>query len=136
MVAYSFKAQFEEEIRSGRKLQTVRGPRQRHARPGETVQLYCAMRTKHCRKIVNPDPICRDVRLISIDLSYDAPRIIAAIEIDGVALSEDEITAFAVADGFGCDRPGACPVFRMGRFWLANHNGMTFDGVVVRWCAA
>lgn len=45
MVAYSFQKRFVEPIRSGRKRQTIRADRKRHARPGEVLQLYSGMRT-------------------------------------------------------------------------------------------
>lgn len=63
MVAYSFKKRFVDPIRVGLssvslsfdcqpKRQTIRSiGKRRHARPGETLQLYTAMRTKQCRKI-------------------------------------------------------------------------------------
>lgn len=134
MVAYSFKAMFAEPIVSRAKRQTVRGERRRHARPGEPVQLYVAMRTKHCRKLVTPDPICIDVRPIEIGLSWSRdPNIITDIEIDGVALSADEIEAFAVADGFGSVLADGFARRRMGQFWLQNHEWNTFIGVLIRW---
>jgi len=133
MVAYSFKAQFEEPIATGAKTQTVRGNRARHARPGEALQLYVAMRTRHCRKILTPDPLCIDVRSIEIVVATYHPTIIKQIEIEGIPLSLEEMALFAIADGFGCEKPGACPLFRMGRFWLSTHGEGTFDGVVIRW---
>lgn len=133
MVAYSFASQFVEPVATLKKRQTVRGFRKRHARPGEELQLFTAMRTKHCRKILTPDPICLDVRHIVIDLAPRNPKLIVLIEIDGIALDDAAIEAFAVADGFGSDRPGACPRFRMGRFWLQNHHAGAFEGVVIRW---
>lgn len=63
MVAYSFNKRFEEPIATGHpatgviKRQTIRADRQRHARPGELLQIYCGMRTKQCRKII-ADPVC------------------------------------------------------------------------------
>jgi hypothetical protein len=69
MVAYSFKKQFIAPILSGvfgvaaglplppgenyfPKRQTIRAiGKRRHARPGEMIQLYTAMRTKQCRKL-------------------------------------------------------------------------------------
>ena len=50
MVAYSFNSRFEVAIREGWKTQTIRAGRKRHARPGEMLQLFCGMRTAHCRK--------------------------------------------------------------------------------------
>lgn len=133
MVAYSFKAQFEEAISTLGKRQTVRGHRKRHALPGEPVQLFVAMRTKACRKLLTPDPICVDVRPIAIAIDIRSPRLIASIEIAGVVLSDDEIDAFAHADGFGMF-PDARARRQMGQFWLKAHPGIRhFDGVVIRW---
>ena len=133
MVAYSFKAMFADPIERGVKCQTVRADRQRHACPGEPVQLYTAMRTRHCRKLLTPDPICIDVRRIEIDLAPKNPLMIAGIEIDGVALNSDEIEAFAMADGFSADLLGGTARRSMGLFWLRNHGAILFNGVVIRW---
>lgn len=63
MVAYSFQKRFLPKVVAGlepgpwlpgMKRHTMRQPRlgrSRHARPGETVQLYTAMRTKHSRQV-------------------------------------------------------------------------------------
>ena len=64
MVAYSFQKRFVGHITAGlepgpwlpgMKRHTLRRPRAdgRHARPEQPLQLYTAMRTKHCRKIGN-----------------------------------------------------------------------------------
>lgn len=133
MVAYSFKAQFEEPIATRVKCQTVRGERKRHARPGEPIQLYVAMRTKYCRKIITPDPVCIDVRPIDIFTSTGHPKLISSIEIAGVKLNDDEIEAFAIADGFGSALANGFARQRMGEFWLKNHPWQGFVGVVIRW---
>lgn len=61
MVAYSFHRMFAPDVEAMIKRQTVRAHRKRHARIGEPVQLYTGMRTKQCRKLVIPDPICHRV---------------------------------------------------------------------------
>jgi len=131
MVAYSFRPQFEEPIITLIKLQTVRANRKRHARPGEPVQLYTGMRTRSCRKLLTPDPICRDVRHIEIGLDSLSPQLIDAIEIEGVALNGDEIEAFAIADGFGSAAKGFARR-RMGEFWCQSYDWRRFIGVVIR----
>lgn len=68
MVAYGFKKFFSPQIESGHKRQTVRGNRDRHARPGERVQLYEGLRTQYCRKII-ADPVCTHVVPIEIVVS-------------------------------------------------------------------
>ena len=133
MVAYSFAPQFVEAVSTLKKRQTVRGLRKRHARPGEPIQLYAGMRTKYCRKLVTPDPVCRDVRHIRIDIDARAHFVITAIAIDGVHLSDDEIEAFAMADGFGGALADGFARQRMGLFWLKHHEWNLFEGVVIRW---
>lgn len=135
MVAYSFKRQFAPQIVSLDKLQTVRGHRKRHARPGEPMQLYSGMRTKSCVKLLDVDPICRDVRDISIRIHDKHPDLIEAIRIDGDHLDDAGIEAFAVLDGFGYGVVGGLARRRMGDFWIVNHGAshFSFSGVVLRW---
>lgn len=141
MVAYSFKRFFEPQIATGFKRQTVRGQRPRHARPGEAVQLYVGMRTRFCRKIVDPDPICTETLPIVIETSTLLDCIIAAIEIDGRRLHRDEIEEFARADGFApehindvaIDMQGKTARENMGAFWQANHPIGLFTGELIRW---
>lgn len=133
MVAYSFKAQFAEPIVTLAKRQTVRGVRKRHARPGEALQLYTGMRTRGCRKLLDRDPVCIDVRPIVIDLDVRHPHVIKAIRLDGIDLSDDEIEAFAVADGFGSGLVDGYARGLMGDFWAKTHDWNGFLGVVIRW---
>lgn len=134
MVAYSFKAQFAGPIVALEKRQTVRGNRARHARPGEPIQLYTAMRTKHCRKLLDRDPICLDVRPILIDVAPRHPNMIVAIEVDHIRLSDPEMEEFAVADGFGGSFDDCLTAKqRMGWFWFREHGAGVFNGVVIRW---
>lgn len=133
MVAYSFKALFVPQIVSLMKCQTVRAERPRHARPGEAVQLYQAMRTKDCRKIIL-DPVCTAV--LPIEICVSETRGILWISIDGDDVKDPE--AFAAADGFHpshylAARPGATALENMSRFWLDNHDAGTFQGVLIKW---
>ena len=133
MVAYSFAPQFIEPVCTLKKRQTVRGLRKRHAQPGEAIQLYTAMRTRHCRKLVTPDPVCLDVRHIRIDLNTKHGLLIAGISIEGVALDDDDIERFAVADGFGSALSEGFARQRMGEFWVSRYEWAAFEGVVIRW---
>ena len=133
MVAYSFKAQFAEPIIALEKRQTVRGLRKRHALPGEAVQLYTAMRTRHCRKLLGHDPICKDVRRIDIIVDGSHPELIASIAIEGVALDDAGTEAFAWDDGFRPMADGSSARHHMGSFWLNSHGNGLFEGVVIRW---
>lgn len=136
MVAYSFKAQFAEPIATLQKRQTVRGNRARHARPGEPVQLYSGMRTKYCRKLLDRDPICLDVRPIRLILDTRHEDVITSIWIDGTYLDADDMEAFAVADGFGAALADGWALRRMGQFWRRTHEWDNFSGVVIRWGAS
>lgn len=134
MVAYSFKTGFVAAIQAGRKRQTVRGNRtRRHARPGEAVQLYTGMRTKHCRKILDPDPICLRLDEIALEVG-SSPGRFALFEINGIPLDAAEIEAFAAAAGFS--RPVVSTITStewMVRFWAVTHGRQRFEGVVIHW---
>lgn len=142
MVAYSFKAMFGLQVSWGVKSQTVRAVRKRHVRQGEHVQLYQGMRTIHCRKLVNPDPICTRVRAIEISVSDLLPAAIVSIVIDGVALHRDEIELFCRADGFAPSwvaefgMRGQTARENMGQFWLQHHGIGRFEGVLIEWESA
>ncbi len=137
MVAYSFAPQFVAPIEARTKLQTVRGHRRRHARPGEPIQLYTGMRTKQCRKLMSPDPIC--IRLWDIRIVVDPAerRLISNMEIEGIYQSPWDVEAFAKHDGFVADAEHSA-AWRMGEFWLKSHPAgddgrIDFSGVVIRW---
>lgn len=137
MVAYSFAPQFIEPIIARTKRQTVRANRRRHAREGEAIQLYTAMRTKHCRKLITPDPICIGVQPITITLDAQAEQLITGITVGHVALSDVGIERFAERDGFASLAKGFARR-RMGEFWLKAHaepgaRWVEFDGVCIRW---
>lgn len=141
MVAYSFAPQFADQVASLTKRQTVRADRKRHARPGEPVQLYAGMRTRQCRKLVDIDPVYVDVRPIEIDFYCDwldnHPQwsaYICYLSIDGKALTDAEIEAFAEADGFNPDRLNdGLSARRMAKFWAKHHGLGGFAGVVINW---
>lgn len=79
MVAYSFQKRFVSHIQAGLEpgpwmpgmkrhtLRELRAGRGRHARPEQALQLYTAMRTKHCRLIGRA--VCRAV--FRVDLLWD-----------------------------------------------------------------
>lgn len=142
MVAYSFAPQFADQVAMLAKRQTVRADRKRHARAGERIQLYAGMRTRQCRKLVEIDPICTDVRPIEIDIAlfWRKTRPVRAAQIVGitldhaVVLSSAEIEAFAVADGFGASgKNDGLAAMRMADFWWLNHGLGLFTGVLIRW---
>lgn len=131
MVAYSFKQRFVKPIKAGLgmkvfaeigdpictpKRQTIRAVgKRRHARAGETLQLYTAMRTKQCRKI--GEATCVYVMPISIDV------LKTKLKFSDFVTDAD---AFARADGFDCAAD-------MHAFWLKEHGPGKFEGVLIRW---
>jgi hypothetical protein len=126
MVAYSFRARFCQSIIEGKKRQTIRAPRRRHASVGDPMQLYTAMRTKHCRKILDPDPICESIEPVRLLFGEGRPRIWIAGEPWPVL----DNNAFARIDGFDDMRD-------MMAFWNAEHGDgkdvIDFSGVLIKW---
>jgi len=122
MVAYSFKKQFVAPILAGTKRQTIRAERKRHARPGEAVQLYTAMRTRQCRQI--GIAVCTSVLGIQIDVEGG---IIREMETGVAIRTAADLDDFAMLDGF----PNWS---EMAAFWRENHpDTPVFSGVLIRW---
>ncbi len=127
MVAYSFQKRFVGRVQAGlepgpwlpgMKRHTLRLPRQRgHARLDDALQLYTAMRTKHCRLIGRA--IATHVISVTVlvgsehpfslrsemgQASWEAPEMAAPIIHrlirSGRPLAADEMEEFARTDGF------------------------------------
>ncbi|MBX9596071.1 MAG: hypothetical protein K2X46_17030 [Roseomonas sp.] len=126
MVAYSFKKQFERPIRDLTKGQTIRADRKRHARPGEEVQLYIGMRTKHCRLIGRAT--CLEVLPCIVDLLCSEVDIYGATTVEKLGIDKPgSLDAFAVQDGFA-------NFLEMELFWARqNPSVLVFKGVLIRW---
>lgn len=133
MVAYSFNKRFAEPIATGHpatgiiKRQTIRAPRKRHVRPGEAIQLYQGMRTKHCRKII-ADQVCVEVRPIELFVTLGYVRFTDTGEAFGISTMLDD---FARQDGF-------LHWVDLQTFWQAAHpeasdKDRMFPGVLIRW---
>lgn len=133
MVAYSFKKRFIDPIKSGAKRQTIRAVGlRRHARPGDDLQLYTAMRTKQCQLIGRTQ--CVDAALITIKFG----KRVDVVDIKGSspplprrASSIELLDRFAATDGFkSWDE--------LLKFWDEEHDGIVtkcgrFEGVLIRW---
>jgi hypothetical protein len=125
MVAYSFQKLFVPMIRSGRKAHTIRADRMgrsRHARPGERLQLYTALRTVHCQLIGTAT--CSAVEPVRLQ-----PLPVAGfVQLNSTWLTaRAELNDFAWADGFH-DWEELCA------FWKRHHPGISiFSGVIIRW---
>lgn len=144
MVAYSFNPIFADQVANLTKRQTIRADRGRHARPGERVQLFTGMRTRQCRKLVDPDPVCFSVKPVTI-ITVGAWQLdyLGAISVDVPWLTAEEIEAFAIADGFGVDQVGDWKMrmhgvagsarYNMGAFWHDTHGVDVFRGWLIEW---
>ena len=121
LVAYNFKQQFVTPILVGTKRQTIRAPRKRHARRGETIQLYTAQRTKYCRAIGTAT--CQIVCAVMLDFTTDN-RVMTG---GTVFQSGHNLDEFARMDGFA-------DWSELREFWSREHPGAThFNGVLIRW---
>jgi uncharacterized protein YqfB (UPF0267 family) len=127
MVAYSFKARFRAPIEAGSKRQTIRADRKRHARPGESLQLYTGMRTKYCTLIGRA--ICLSASAIT--LYFDSRLVEIHDRPDRTLIFSPGLDKFARADGFD-DWAG------LEGFWRAEHPDVfattgQFHGMLIRW---
>ena len=125
MVAYSFKKQFSSPILAGIKAQTIRADRIRHAQPGEELQLFTGMRTKHCKLVARvPCIAVEPVRLV-----FSRRGASELFRVANQTIAPAAMERFAQADGFPS-------VEAMARFWWAEHpseerDTLDFTGVVV-----
>lgn len=102
------------------KRQTIRAiGKRRHARPGETLQLYTAMRTKQCEKIGD----ARCVSVEPIEMMVDSFSIFPKVAGEKIGVRIDD---FAQADGF-------LQAHDMHAFWLKEHGPGLFKGVLIKW---
>lgn len=126
MVAYNFQARFATAVADGSKRQTIRAERKdgRHAKPGDRIQLYTGMRTRACRKLRDPDPICSESRPIQI-----ASWCVSMRDPDPkkqlLLFVPDHLDAFARADGFAD--------FEAMKTWFAKTHGLPFSGRLIGW---
>lgn len=90
MVAFNFMPQFAPLVSSGVKRQTIR--QTARAKPGDLLQLYTGQRTKACRKLLDPDPVCVLVDYIGIKPEY--------LTFGNAALHPGSADDFAIRDGF------------------------------------
>jgi hypothetical protein len=122
MVAYSFRPRFVAPILAGTKRQTIRADRKRHARPGEEMQLYTGMRTKHCKLIARMT--CDRVEPITLNFCHHGS---IAVLKEGRLHPVLHLDAFARSDGFG-------GWDEMREFWREAHGDISeWTGVLLTW---
>lgn len=119
MVALNFQKRFAPLVESGQKRQTIRALRKDGSRPfrhGVNLQLYTAMRTKHCRKLA--DAVCEMAADICIKEN-------GTVKIDGQTIYDVSAEELARADGF-VDRAEMIA-------WFKETHGLPFRGVLIQW---
>lgn len=121
MVAYNFRPEYEPRIQDGSKRSTIR-PRgkRRHARIGESLQLYVGMRTDACRKI--RDAVCAHRSEVTIRRLANG-RL--SLKVGGIALAGEQLERFVRRDGFD-----DCEAFL--RFFERRY-GLPFVGEYIEW---
>lgn len=120
MVAYNFKREFMRAIRDDKKRSTIRpNGKRRHARPGERVQLYTGMRTKHCQLL--HDREC--LKAEPIDFEITASGNIRRLHIDGQPFSVDKL---AKQEGFES-------AHAMGAWFHDQYGPDDFQGTIIVW---
>lgn len=116
MVALNFSQQFASKVASREKRQTIR--QTFRGRAGCLLQLYTGQRTKACRKLVEPDPVC-------IGSTY------VGLTAKGVTLGDasrfpGNMDDFARQDGF--ENYAA-----MWKWFSGRYKTNSFTGRVIRW---
>ena len=115
MPSLSFKSQFAGLVQTGKKTQSIRAPRKRPFKVGDTLYLFTAMRTKQCRQIGEGE--VTEIKQVRIKGGF--------IWVDERGLTFAEATAFAIADGF----PGVSSLIH----WFREQHGLPFTGALIRW---
>lgn len=92
MPAYNFKPQFVQAIRDGEKATTIRPPRRRPTRAGDTLYHYTGLRTKKATRIGT-------YRCVKVEPCVIHPGRMD-MRIGGLACTNRAIAEIARADGF------------------------------------
>jgi hypothetical protein len=125
MVAYNFQRRFESLLSDGLKKQTIRPPRARPTVVGDSLQIYVGLRTKGCRKIINPDPICIYAGQIRIDRHLGFRPQSLPFHYGYLRVTDRAANAIARADGFDD--------FRQLKEFIDKIYGLPFYGCLIRW---
>jgi hypothetical protein len=125
MVAYNFKPQFAPLIASGQKCQTIRTlGKRRHARAGDTLQLYTGQRTRSCRKLL--DTVCTEAIPIAMH-PHKMDEVVTGLSIylghAECALDAASVAALAKADGFES----------ISEFVDFLRERLPFEGMLIQW---
>ena len=125
MGLYGFKARFVPYVESGEKTHTIRSRRVHPDKPGDTLHLYAAPRTKQMRLLMRVP--C--VRVEELEIVRDYVKAVGNMwlfVVDGNRLSHDEIEALARRDGFASFND-------MLDFWKAQKRTFPWKGDIIHW---
>lgn len=119
MVALNFSPQFAAPVASREKRQTIR--QTFRGKAGCLVQLYTGQRTKACRKLVEPDPVCIDVTYVGLTAK--------GVSLGDASRFHGDVDDFARQDGF--ENYAA-----MWKWFSERYKTNSFTGFVIRWTFA
>jgi hypothetical protein len=120
MPALNFQNRFAAKIKGGSKRCTIRAPRKREIRVGDTLHLFTGMRTKACRKL--KVAVCRQTHPIIISRGRDGSPVIK--------LNHRRLTLRAALGLARCD--GHATLQDFTTFFATTH-GLPFAGCLVCW---
>lgn len=103
-------------VEAGTKRQTIR--RTLRCAPGDALQLFQGLRTKECRKLIDPDPVCKDVQTVKI--------LPSGVFVDEEAIDPDLHKQFAQADGF-------LDLRDMQDFFYLMYKKSELSGFIIKW---
>jgi hypothetical protein len=99
MPAINFDPRFAELVASGQKTQTIR--QTQRCKPADRLQLYTGQRTKACRKLVTPDPVCEAVyKIFFTTKRLLINNIHSTWDNQNIFSDSAQLDAFAQKDGF------------------------------------
>lgn len=116
MVALNFQAQFAPAVATLQKRQTIRTSFRGNV--GCRLQLYTGQRTKSCRKLVEPDPVCTMAMYVGLRAS--------GVTLGDISRCHGDIDEFARQDGF--ENYDA-----MWRWFSERYMTNSFTGVLIQW---
>ena len=137
MVAYNFQSQFAPKVAALEKLQTIRprfnknGKERRHARAGENVQLYQGMRSRECRKLVTPDPVCLGAWPITIDAFETHPGGMTLAAFPCADAQFAAYSGFKIDEGFA--RADGFRSVEAMLDWFDKTHGFPFEAMLIMW---
>lgn len=108
------------DLASGKKRQTIRKVRKKgNPRKGDTLYLYVGHRTKQGQLV--DEVFCKSVSAISMGIRNNQLFVV----VDGILLSDKELSELAVKDGFRT-------VSDFRQFFNETY-GYPFNGLLIRW---